>query len=208
MSVFKAVELGSSLSVRGFTKMDKRLSVDDQVSFGSELYIGDPLTTGQRPQTRFGRGSVLDPPVRYKTSIADHTMFGSSLDVRNSTNLGSCLSVQSFSRLYSTMSVNSFVRIGTAFFCLSSGRKILQGEFALLLPSRRTTRSFGEFAVYCPVPEDYEELRGVRSTALSRRTTRTLPTISIVHPQVSTRIYRFSARRTTHRHFIAFLMSA
>jgi hypothetical protein len=46
LSVFKAVELGSTLSVRGFTKIDKRLSVDDKVYFNSELHIGDPAKKG------------------------------------------------------------------------------------------------------------------------------------------------------------------
>jgi len=124
LSVFRAVELGSSLSVRGFVKMDKRLSVDDKTYFGAELFIGDPSKSGSRSQTRFGRGNpagfppVLkvdtqpDPPNRYKTSITDQAVFGDSLDIRNSTNLGSCLSVQSFARLYNTLSVNSYVRIG------------------------------------------------------------------------------------------------
>jgi len=108
MSVLDFLHLGSSLSLRSFTRAGSAVSVRGLSRFGSSMSVLDFLHLGSslslRSFARVGsslsvRGGVLS------LSVRGLSRFGSSMSVLDFLHLGSSLSLRSFARVGSSISV-------------------------------------------------------------------------------------------------------
>jgi len=128
MSVLDFVHLGSTLSLRSFSRFGSSVSVLDFLHLGSSLSLRSFARLGSavsvRGLSRFGSSmSVLDFVHLGSTlSLRSFSRFGSSVSVLDFVHLGSSLSLRSFSRFGSSVSVLDFLHLGSSLSLRSFAR--------------------------------------------------------------------------------------
>jgi len=114
------MDIGSSLSIRGFARIGSSLSIVGMGRFGSSLSVFDMMPVGSvlslRCFARMGSSFSIFASGRLGSSMSllDFASFGSSLSLRGFCRLGASLSIFASARFGSGLSVLDYVSLGSS----------------------------------------------------------------------------------------------